>query len=402
VASSPARGVSRPVDRPARIVFCINSLETGGAERQLALTVAELDRSRFEPAVVTLFHGGAFREAVERAGVAVHDLGLPKDIRAAVAGTRRALERLRPDLVHTAMFEANVAGRLAARRIGVPAISHATNAYDAPLRYAETPVRGWKLRAARALERWSARRSRARIVAVGDEVARSAAAYLGIPANRVAVVRRGFDFGGLEAASRDRPEAPAWPEGASPRLLAVGRLAPQKGHRYLVGAMPTVLRRHPAAHLVVAGAGPLEGALRALVDRLELGEAVTLAGVRSDVPSLLAAADAFVLPSLWEGAAGALVEAMGLGVPVAVTDDPALREVAAGDAAYFPPRDAEAVAAALDGLLSDPAAARERAGRAVPRVRRLHDIAANTRALERIYDIVLAGDDGPIGPATHS
>jgi glycosyltransferase involved in cell wall biosynthesis len=373
---------------PVRVAFVINSLGTGGAERQLALTVAEIDRDRFDPVVVTLFHAGAFRAEVERAGVEVHDLGLPKDLRTAVKGVRDPLAALQPDVIHTAMFEANVAGRLAGRRLRVPVVSHATNTYDAPLRTAETRVPGWKQRAARRAERWSARRSNARIVAVGDEVARSAAAYLGVPRSRVAVVRRGFDFGALEAAAREPLLGPAWPDAGGPRLLAVGRLAPQKGHRFLLEAMPTVVQRHPRAHLVIAGSGPLEAELRTLA-----GPHTTLAGVRRDVPALLAAADAFVLPSLWEGAAGALVEAMGLGVPVAVTDDPALREVTGDAAATFPPRDPAGIAAAVGGLLDDPTAARRRAAGAVVRARAMHDIAANTRRLEAVYDEALADAD---------
>ncbi len=373
------------MNRPARVAFVINSLETGGAERQLALTVAAIDRRRFEPVVVTLFHAGAFRAEVEGAGVEVRDLGLPKDLRAAVKGVRAPLAALRPDVVHTAMFEANVAGRLAGRRIGAAVVSHSTNTYDAPLRTAETLAPGWKLRAARRAERWSARRSHARIVAVGDEVARSAAAYLRVPRERVSVVRRGFDFAALEAGARAAPIGPVWPETGGGRLLAVGRLAPQKGHRFLLEAMPAIAERHPGVHLVIAGAGPLEAELRALA-----GSRTTLAGVRRDVPSLLAAADVFVLPSLWEGAAGALVEAMALGVPVAVTDDPALREVTGDAAALFPPRDPPAIAGAVAGLLDDPAAARDRAAAAVGRVRAMHDIAANTRRLESVYDEALA------------
>jgi len=377
--------MTAPSAGPARIAFVINSLETGGAERQLALTVAELDRERFEPVVVTLFHAGAFREAVERAGVAVHDLGLRKSLRPAIRGAREAIAGLRPAIVHTAMFEANLAGRLAGRRLHLPVVSHATNTYDAPLRAAETRVPGWKQAAARAVERWTVGRSRARIVAVGDEVARSAAAYLGVPRDRVAVVRRGFDFAALEAAAGEPAAAPAWPETGGPRLLAVGRLTPQKGHRYLALAMPAIALRHPGSHLVIAGAGPLERELRELA-----GPEVTFAGVRPDVPALLAAADAFVLPSLWEGAAGALVEAMGLGVPVAVTDDPALREVTGAAAVTFPPRDADAIAGAVGDLLDDLDAARERARAAVGPVRAMHDIVANTRALEAVYDDALA------------
>jgi glycosyltransferase involved in cell wall biosynthesis len=376
--------------RPARVAFLINSLGTGGAERQLALTVSAIDRSRFEPVVVTLFRAGPFREEVEAAGVPVRDLGAPKSIGSAVRAVRTALRELRPDVVHTAMFEANVAGRLAARRLGVPAVSHATNTYESPERYAAAGVPRWKLRGARALERWTARRARVRVVAVGDAVARSAAAYLGIPASEVAVVRRGFDFAALERASQAAPADPSpWPEAAVPRLLAVGRLWPQKGLRFLVQAMPAILERHPAAHLAVAGEGPLRDELEGLVSRLGLQAAVTFAGVRPDVPALLARADAFVMPSLWEGAAGALVEAMGLGVPAAVTDLDALREVTGDDAERFLPQDAAAVVRAVDVLAADPEAARRRAAAAVPRVRAMHDLARNTRALEAVYDAAL-------------
>jgi glycosyltransferase involved in cell wall biosynthesis len=176
----------------------------------------------------------------------------------------------------------------------------------------------------------------------------------------------------------------------------VGRLAPQKGHRHLIEAMPALRERHPAAHLLIAGAGPLEGRLRSLIERLGLAGSVTLTGVRRDVPALLAAADGFVLPSLWEGAAGALVEAMALGVPAAVTADPGLREIAAGDAEYFPPADPRAIAAGLERLTTGAEAAQERAALAMPRVRALHDITVNTRALERVYEVAIgaAGSSG--------
>lgn len=375
---------------PARIAFVINSLETGGAERQLALTVAALDSARFQPVVVCLFHGGAFLEEVRRAGVEVHELHLPKDLRTAIRQLPARLAPFRPSLVHTAMFEANVAGRLAARRFGVPAVSHATNLYESPSRYAESPVPGWKLRAARAAERWSSRRSGAHVIAVGEAVAASAARYLRVPAARVVVIRRGYDFARLEEAAARPLETPAWPDEASPRLLTVGRLAPQKGHRFLLEAMPAVLRRHPRAHLALAGTGPLEEDLRRRAAALGVEPAVSFLGVRRDVPTLLREADAFPFPSLWEGAANALVEAMGLGVPVAVTDDAPLREIALDGAEYFAPRDSTAIAAAIDRIAADGDGARTRAEAAVTRVRAAHDLARNTRALEDLYERLLA------------
>ncbi|HEY7280035.1 MAG TPA: glycosyltransferase [Actinomycetota bacterium] len=378
------------MQRPrARILFLINSLETGGAERQLALTVANLDRDRFEPVVCTLFRGGPHAAEVEAAGVRTKELGLPKNLRGAIRGAHRAVAEVEPGLVHTAVFEANVAGRLAAGRAGVPVVSHATSLYESDLRYAESTAPAWKLRAARAVERWSARRSRAEIVAVGRAVAESARAYLRIPPERLTVIRRGFDFGALEAAAERGPEAPAWPGHASPRLLAVGRLAPPKGFRFLIEALPSIREHHPDVHLAVAGAGPLDQELRALADRVGVGDAVTFLGVRHDVPALMRGADVFVLPSLWEGAAGALVEATGLGVPVACSELAPLLEVTGFAAATFPVKDPSAIAREVLAVAADLDAARARAAAAVHGVRDAHDIVRNTRALERLYDRVL-------------
>jgi glycosyltransferase involved in cell wall biosynthesis len=73
-----------------------------------------------------------------------------------------------------------------------------------------------------------------------------------------------------------------------------------------------------------------------------------------------------------------------------VTDDPALREVTGDAAETFPPRDPPAIADAVGRLLDDPTAARRRASHALDRCRAMHDITANTRRLEAVYDEALA------------
>ena len=81
-----------------------------------------------------------------------------------------------------------------------------------------------------------------------------------------------------------------------PVLLTVGRLVPQKGQRYLIEAMPEVLRAHPHAQLLIVGMGFLEQKLRAQVDALGLRSSVRFLGRREDVPALMGAADIFVFP----------------------------------------------------------------------------------------------------------
>jgi glycosyltransferase involved in cell wall biosynthesis len=169
-----------------------------------------------------------------------------------------------------------------------------------------------------------------------------------------------------------------------PLVLAVGRLAPQKGFATLLEAAASWQGLRPPPLLAIAGDGPLAAGLRARA--APLGDAVRFLGQRDDVPALLAAARVFVLPSLWEGqplvlqqalrAGAAIVATRVGGIPAMTGDGSALRgdgtgEGAGGDAGegvgegaalLVAPGDAEALAAAVRDVLRDPAlAARLRA-----------------------------------------
>lgn len=102
-------------------------------------------------------------------------------------------------------------------------------------------------------------------------------------------------------------------------VLTVARFTPQKGHATLLAAIPLVLKHQQDAKFFWVGEGPEFFTLSEAVHAAGLGHAVMLLGHRDDVADLLAAADAFVLPSLFEGMPLALLEAMAAGVPVIAT-----------------------------------------------------------------------------------
>ena len=149
------------------------------------------------------------------------------------------------------------------------------------------------------------------------------------------------------------------------------RLAPQKGFGLLLDAAARWGDIRPGPLLVIAGEGPLAAGLRSRA--ASLGLAVRFAGHRPDVPSLLAAADVFVLPSTWEGQSLILQEALRAGVPVVATRVGGNAELTGEDAAVLvPPGDPQRLADAVRAVLADPAlaarlrqAAAER-GRALP------------------------------------
>lgn len=149
-------------------------------------------------------------------------------------------------------------------------------------------------------------------------------------------------------------------------VLAAGRLSPEKGYDDLLRAFDGVFREFPRAHLLLAGSGGLEHALRAMAENLAATANVHFLGFRRDVHNLFRQADVFVLSSLSEGLPNVVLEAMALGVPVAATQVGGLPEVIDHERTglLVPPRAVTDLAEAVLRYLRDPSFARQIAVRA--------------------------------------
>jgi len=274
------------------------------------------------------------------------------DFAAIWRGLRDAIRAFRPDAVLTFLPLASVLGAAAARAAGVPVriVSHRVprDTYSAPMRALDT------------LSAWAG--DYTDVIAVSAQVGRSCAAYPGWLKQRVAVVYnglKGFTPSPLDqAAARARLGLPA----QAMLAVAVGRLDRQKNYPMLITAMQGA---DPAVHLAIAGEGADRDAIAAQIAALGLEQRVTLLGSlpRGDIPHLLAAADLFVQPSLFEGQSNALLEALHAGLPCYVSDAPEQIETVQGPdgamaGAILPMHDSAAWRAALGraaGLGDDPA-----------------------------------------------
>jgi len=174
--------------------------------------------------------------------------------------------------------------------------------------------------------------------------------------------------------------APAWgPQtgeairrdlGGRPFVLAAGRLAPQKGFATLIEAARRWQDLSPVPVLAIAGAGPLRAELATAA--APLGAAVRFLGHRDDVPALLAAADVFVLPSVWEGQPLILQEALRAGRPIVASRAGGIPDLTGEDGAVLvPPRDPGALAAAIRRVLTSTSLARRLSDAALARARSL-------------------------------
>lgn len=209
------------------------------------------------------------------------------------------------------------------------------------------------------LERRNARRADCVVVTSRYSAGRAIEAY-GLDPGRVEVVPEGIDLARWREGSGPTGATRARPGGAGrpPTILSVARQYPRKDTRSLIAAMPAVRASVPDARLRVVGGGPELPALRRLADRLRLGRAVELAGEVGDrraVRDAYGAADVFALPSLQEGFGIVFLEAMAAGLPVVAARAGAAPEVVPEERAglLVPPRDPEALGAALVRLLTD-------------------------------------------------
>ena len=142
-------------------------------------------------------------------------------------------------------------------------------------------------------------------------------------------------------------------------LVNVKRLHPLAGQRFLIEAMPEVIRAHPDCRLVVCGTGDLLPELEALARSAGIDRQVTFAGLidNETVARYDMAADAFVLPSLLEACPTVALEALACGTPVISSNNPGgveLHELFGADVAVVPREDAPALARAIIGALSSP------------------------------------------------
>jgi glycosyltransferase involved in cell wall biosynthesis len=183
----------------------------------------------------------------------------------------------------------------------------------------------------------------------------------------VAVIHNPIDLGrfSVDPGATARLRAEFGCEGGKALIVNVGRLTRQKGQADLVRAAAQMRREGCDDFLVViAGRGEREARLRAQVQEHGLSDHVRLVGFRDDVPALVAAADIFVFPSLWEGLGLAALEAMAAGTVVIGSDLPAIREyLADGETGFlFAPGSPHALADRIIALVKDPAV-REMVGR---------------------------------------
>ena len=290
------------------VLHVIHDLGFGGAQRLLTDLVLNIDAQKYAPSVAVLYSPQAapYEGELRKRNIRVTFLDKHPGLDVGAAARLGAVLRdVRADIVHTHCHALRyvlpyiLAGKV---RAAVHTV-HNLAAQDA------------------GRPRWlTALAYKAGVVpvAIGKEVAASLNDVFGIA--DPPLIRNGIDVRRFAAPSSTR-EAVRGALGLKNELafICTASLTPKKGHPVLLDAFAQVARTIPTARLLLAGTGDMRTALEEQVSRLGLAASVQFLGARSDMPNLLAAADVFVLSSLWEGMPLSVMEAMAAGKPVVCT-----------------------------------------------------------------------------------
>jgi glycosyltransferase involved in cell wall biosynthesis len=289
-----------------RIVFVINSLGPGGAERVME-NVLRMAPSGWDCHLITLDRDTEHR--TPPSFVKVHRLDCRFGLMAAIRGLLVEFRALRPDLVVSFLVRASVASTIAARAVGAPVIVSERVHLSAHLKGRHKGLKQW---ASGLLPRLAYPHAR-HIIAVSEGVRRDLVDRFGVRPERVTSIPNPYDLDRIEGDAKARPEV----ELPDRFIVGVGRLVGSKGFADLIEAHS---RAKIGLPLYILGEGPDRDQIEAQIAALGLHGSVHLLGYLRNPFAVVSRAHMFVSASLCEGFPNAMAEAMALGVPVVATD----------------------------------------------------------------------------------
>jgi len=293
-----------------KILFIVNGFAIGGGELKVLDLVKGLNlwhKDEFEPVVCSVGQSGPLYEKFSNLGVKIvvfnkkrsFDFSLIKKV-------AQLIHEEKADIVHTTLFYADVIGAVAARIAGVKKIISW-----------EAVTEHYELRHLIAYRIASILYTKS--VAVSKAIEKKVQNEYKVPKRKTMTIHYGVDLSRFYPCADFELRKSLGFRREDIVFGTVARFTKQKGHRYLIKAAHSVIKRNKSAHFVLVGDGPLREEIEIMIKDLGIEKHFHLLGFRTDVDRLLNSFDVFVLPSLYEGLPNAVLEAMAAGLPVIAT-----------------------------------------------------------------------------------
>jgi glycosyltransferase involved in cell wall biosynthesis len=316
-----------------KVLFFIDSLQTGGAEKSLLEIGKNL--KEFEPIVCTLFsdRDDLLKEYLD-SKIPIYELGLKRSSKFWLLDAKKAFEKLikeiKPDIIHAHLFKSELVARISNRPKTIPLIGAFVNDSYSKERYAEqSSLRNIKLNIIRLIDRVSANKVN-HFTSITNSISLSNAKALGIDSNKITTIYRGRYIDTYDIIQ------PAYEANDRFVFLTVARLLKRKGYIELIDAIDKLKNKNENFICMIAGDGADANEIKHYSSKKGVQNNIHFLGNRSDINVLLQKAHSFIFPSHYEGQGGALVEAMLSAKPIILSDIDVFKEqIADGETGKF-------------------------------------------------------------------
>tara|TARA_R110002012_G_scaffold321984_1_gene553067 strand:- start:10991 stop:12103 length:1113 start_codon:yes stop_codon:yes gene_type:complete len=300
------------------ILFLIDGLQTGGAERSLL----ELCKRFIQliPTVGVLSNSLELKPEFDKHNIPVFSVPIPRNyrFRRNSVQLRMLVDTVKPDIIHSFLFHADMTLRYLEFR-GPKVTGLVSNSYSRR-RLTQVPLNvAFKVILLKFWDRFTA--SKIDFFIANSEVIREAyIKELSYKSGKVAVIYRGRKIDEFKKKNKSSEYK------FQLNIISVGRLVPSKGFIDLLEAFSLFQKENRKVTLTICGEGPQRQELEKLIRDMELSSTVKLVGSVDDIPDRLRNSDLFVFPTYYEGLPGSIIEAMLSGIPIICSDIPENKE----------------------------------------------------------------------------
>ncbi len=366
------------MDDKKTIVYLVRPAE-GGIKNHLLTLLNHLDKTRYSPIVVSPSGTSLFAE-LKASGLDVRELNISDSLNPAadvkyIFQFRRMIKKIKPAIIHMHSAKAGIVGRLSL--IGM--INRPKTIVTMHSFVMDERVGSCRRRLVRMLERLLHAKTD-RFIAVSEALKNNLVDSMGISANKINVVHNGIQFADFEKKKSDKI-----------KIVAISRLAPQKGVDYFIKAAAIVAKKHQNAVFSIFGDGPLRDDLEKLANELGISDKLTFHGFSDEILNILPEYSIFVIASIHEAFGLSLIEAMSVKLPVIASRTGGITEIIDGCSTglFAEPGNPEDIANQICRLIENPELAEKLAINGYEHVKRSFSADRMAAETQKIYDDLL-------------
>lgn len=299
-----------------KVLFAIDSLQQGGAEQSIAHIIRHFSKET-QVSILYFYPKSDLLSTYQELECSIIALNLQGkyDFVKGIAGMKKVLQDLKPDIVVTSLYRSNIISRMACKGTGIKLVgTFVDDSYNIERRKTFAGTSGF----VKYYSTWLVDRMTSFIprlwIANSKYIGNSNAKHLGIPTSKIEVIYRG----------RNSIDFDEWkkPETEDFRFVSIGRLYEKKGYPELIQAFGSIAKKNSKVKLLIYGEGSYRPQMEKQISELKLNNQIILAGNIPNAWQKMYEAHCFVFPSRFEGFSGALVEAMMTGIPIISSDIP--------------------------------------------------------------------------------